>query len=151
MIAEIEKKRKGNMKGLYSGNEDGLSRQRWIPIALVAVAIIGGWAAGSQRQRGVADKDSETQQVQRMAEKPQAPKQAAPEPMGAGAPGPAPAEGAKVETVSAVQSQSATIAAGSTATGTDKEGGSLGDAAKRMKQHQACLEFAKDHPNIVCK
>jgi hypothetical protein len=73
------------MKGMYSGNEDWLSRQRWIPIVLVAVTVIGGWAVGSQRQHGVADKHSEAQQVQRMAE--------TPKPMGAGVQAPAPAEG----------------------------------------------------------
>jgi hypothetical protein len=28
---------------------------------------------------------------------------------------------------------------------------SLGDAAKRAKQHQACLDLAKDNPSVVCK
>jgi hypothetical protein len=28
---------------------------------------------------------------------------------------------------------------------------SLGDAARKQKQHQACLELAKDNPSIVCK
>ena len=51
---------------------------------------------------------------------------------------PPPAEGAKFETVSAVQPQ---------LTG----GESLGDAAKRNKQHKACLELAKDNPSIICK
>lgn len=51
---------------------------------------------------------------------------------------PRPAEGAKLETVSAVQPQP---------TG----GESLGDAAKRNKQHKACLELAKDNPSIICK
>ncbi len=139
------------MKGMYSGNDDWLSQQRWIPIVLVAVAVIGGWAVGSQRKQGVADKDSEAQQVQLMTEKPQAPKQAAPEPMAAGAPAPAPGEGPKVQIVPAVQPQSTTAAAGSTATGTDNRGESLAHAAKRMKQHKACLELAKDKPSILCK
>ena len=30
-------------------------------------------------------------------------------------------------------------------------GESLADAAKREKQHKACLELAKDNPSIVCK
>jgi hypothetical protein len=65
------------MKGIYSGNQDWLSRQRWIPIVLVAVTVMGGWAVSSQSKRGVADKDWELQQGQQsMAEKPQAPKQA---------------------------------------------------------------------------
>lgn len=51
---------------------------------------------------------------------------------------PPPAEGARPETVSAVQPQP---------TG----GESLGDAAKRNKQHKACLELAKDNPSIICK
>ncbi len=49
-----------------------------------------------------------------------------------------PTEGAKFETVSAVQTQP---------TG----GESLGEAAKRIKQHKACLELAKDNPSIICK
>ncbi|MGC2477286.1 MAG: hypothetical protein WA485_23310 [Candidatus Sulfotelmatobacter sp.] len=28
---------------------------------------------------------------------------------------------------------------------------SLGDAARRAKQHQACLDLAKDNPSVVCK
>jgi hypothetical protein len=48
------------------------------------------------------------------------------------------AEGAKFETVSAVQPQP---------TG----GESLGDAAKRIRQHKACLELARDNPSIICK
>jgi hypothetical protein len=139
------------MKGIYSGNEDWLTRQRWIPIVLVAVAVIGGWAVGSRHQQGVADKHSEAQHVQPTAVKPQAPKQAAPEPMAAGAPAPPLAEGAKVETVSAVLSQPTPAAAASTATRTDNRGESSGDAAKRMKQHKACLELAKDTPSTPCK
>lgn len=133
------------MKGMYSGNEDWLSRQRWIPIVLVAVAVIGGWAVGSGRQQGVADKHSEAQHVVPTAVNPQTPKQAAPEPMAAGAPAPPPAEGAKVETVSAVLSQP------TTATRTDNRDESLGAAAKRVKQHKACLELAKDNPSTPCK
>ena len=139
------------MKGVYSGNEDWLSRQRWIPIVLVAVAVIGGWAVSSQRKPGVADKDSDTQLVQPVAEKLQAPKPAAREPGAAGAPAPPRARGAKVETISAVQSQFTTADAASTATGSDKGDKSLRDAAKRTKQHQACLELAKDNPSIFCK
>ena len=139
------------MKGMYSGNEDWLSRQRWIPIVLVAVAVIGGWALGSQRKQGVADKNSESQQVQLMAEKPQALKQAAPEPEATAPPAPHSATAAKVETISAVQSQHATASATSTATGTHKRGKSLGDAAKRTKQREACLELAKSNPSILCK
>jgi hypothetical protein len=32
-----------------------------------------------------------------------------------------------------------------------KQGESLGDAAKRVKQHQACLKLAEDNPSITCK
>lgn len=137
------------MKGMYSGNEDWLSRQRWIPIVLVAVAVIGGWAVGSRRQQGVADKDSGAQHVQPTALKPQAPKQAAPIPAGAQAL--APAGQAKVKTVSAIQSPPTTVAVASTAAGTDNRGENLGGAAKRMKQHKACLELAKDNPSTPCK
>jgi len=139
------------MKAVYSGNEDWLSRQRWIPIVLVAVAVIGGWAVGARRKQGVADKDSNTQLVQPMAEKPQAPKAAAPEPRAAGIPAPAPARGAKIETISAVQSHPTTAAAAATATGADNADQSLRVAAKRAKQRQACLELAKDNPSILCK
>jgi hypothetical protein len=55
--------------------------------------------------------------------------------MTAGAHAPVPAEAAKVETVSAAQSQSAT----------------LDDAAKHMKEHKACLELAKHNPSTICK
>jgi hypothetical protein len=139
------------MKAVYSGNEDWLSRQRWIPIVLVAVAVIGGWAVGSRRKQGVADKDSKTQMVQPMAEKTQMPKQAVPEPGAAEIPAPAPARGAKIETISAVQSGPTAAAAASIASGTDKGDQNLRDAAKRAKQRQACLELAKDNPSILCK
>jgi hypothetical protein len=139
------------MKGMYSGNEDWLSRQRWIPIVLVAVAVLGGWAIGSQRKQGVADKDSEVRLVQPMTEEPQAPeqapKQAAPKPGAMGTPAPPPARGAKVETISAVESHPTTAAAAST----DKGGRNLGDAARRAKQHKACLELAKNNPSILCR
>jgi len=62
--------------------------------------------------------------------------------------GPAPA---KVEAVSAVESQATTGADGSTAPKVKvDESSSLGDAAKRMKQRKACLELAKDNPSILC-
>ena len=65
------------MKGMYSGNQDWLCRQRWIPIVLVAVTVIGGWVVSSRSRTGVADKDWEVQQGQQsMAEKARAPKQA---------------------------------------------------------------------------
>jgi hypothetical protein len=64
-----------------------------------------------------------------------------------------PTEGAKLETVSAVQSQPAAAAAESKAPVNTANNGSesLGDAAKRLKQHQACLDLAKDNPSIVCQ
>jgi hypothetical protein len=49
------------------------------------------------------------------------------------------------------------VAAGSTVTGstvgngTESQNLSLGDAARWQKQHRACLELAKDNPNISCK
>jgi len=62
--------------------------------------------------------------------------------------GPAPA---KVEAVSAVESQPTTAADGSTSPAVKvDESASLGDAAKRMKQRKACLELAKDNPSILC-
>ena len=71
----------------------------------------------------------------------------------AAATAPAPSEGAKIETVSAVQPQPTAAAAGPTVTGTTISNNreSVADAAKRMKQHKACLELAKDNPSIVCK
>jgi hypothetical protein len=59
----------------------------------------------------------------------------------------APAGGAKLETVSAVQST--TAVAESTAAA--DQGDTLGDSARRAKQHKACLDLAKDNPSIVCK
>lgn len=37
------------------------------------------------------------------------------------------------------------------ASGATVPGESLADAAKREKQHKACLELARDNPSIVCK
>lgn len=64
-----------------------------------------------------------------------------------------PAEGAKVETVSAVQPQPTAAGAEPTVHGTTIDSGSesLGDSVRRIKQHKACLELAKDNPNIICK
>jgi hypothetical protein len=58
------------------------------------------------------------------------------------------AQGAKLENASAVQAQSSTGTIVSPS-GDDSEDGSA--AAKRAKQHQACLALAKDNPSIVCK
>ncbi|MGB6387106.1 MAG: hypothetical protein WBE45_20885 [Terriglobales bacterium] len=62
-------------------------------------------------------------------------------------------EKARLETVSAVQSQPTTATAESKepANTANSGGESLGDAAKRLKQHQACLDLAKDNPSIVCQ
>jgi hypothetical protein len=65
------------------------------------------------------------------------------------APVASPAGGAKLETVSAVQTQSTGAAAESTTT--EQADSGLGNAAKRAKQHKACLELAKDNPSIICK
>jgi hypothetical protein len=62
---------------------------------------------------------------------------------------PAPAQGAKLETVSAVQTQPTATPATVTTIDTGSE--SVGDTAKRLKQHKACLDLAKDNPSIVCK
>jgi hypothetical protein len=72
---------------------------------------------------------------------------AAPAPAPAAAP--APAQGARLETVSAVQAEP--TASPATPTTVANGDGSLGDAAKRMKQRKACLDLAKDNPSIVCK
>ena len=60
---------------------------------------------------------------------------------------------ATVQTVSAVQVQSSTVAPETSAPASVVDNGSesLGDAAKRVKQHKACLELAKDNPSIVCQ
>jgi hypothetical protein len=60
-------------------------------------------------------------------------------------------DGAKLETVSADQSQPAPTAAVATTSNVDNGSQSLGDSAKRAKQHKACLELAKDNPSIVCQ
>jgi hypothetical protein len=60
------------------------------------------------------------------------------------------ADGAKLQNASGDQSQPATTAAVATTT-VDNGSQSLGDAAKRAKQRQACLELAKDNPSIVCQ
>ena len=59
--------------------------------------------------------------------------------------------GAKLETVSAVETQPAAVAAPAASATADQGDGSLGDTAKRVKQHKACLELAKDNPSVVCK
>jgi hypothetical protein len=65
---------------------------------------------------------------------------------------PGPAVGPRIQAVSVVQAQPA-AAAPATVTGVTIDNGSesVGDAAKRAKQHTACLELARDNPSIVCK
>jgi hypothetical protein len=74
-------------------------------------------------------------------------------PAAAPAPAPAaasaPAQGARLETVSAVQTEPTATPA--TATTIDTGSESVGDSAKRLKQRKACLDLAKDNPSIVCK
>lgn len=52
------------------------------------------------------------------------------------------------QTTTAAPSQSTVPASDS---GSLDPNGSLGDAARKAKQHQACLQLAKDNPSIVCK
>jgi hypothetical protein len=62
----------------------------------------------------------------------------------AAAAAPATADGAKLQSVSSVQPETAAPAAVETSSV------SAGDAAKRAKQHKACLELAKDNPSVTC-
>jgi hypothetical protein len=62
---------------------------------------------------------------------------------------PVPSQGARIETVSAVQTEPA--AAHSSDASSDQAEGNLANTARRAKQHKACLELAKDNPSIVCK
>ncbi len=52
------------------------------------------------------------------------------------------------QAATAPPSQSTTPASDS---GVSSPNASLGDAARNAKQHQACLQLAKDNPSIVCK
>ncbi len=52
------------------------------------------------------------------------------------------------QAATATPSQSTTPASDS---GVSNPNASLGDAARNAKQHQACLQLAKDNPSIVCK
>ncbi|MCU1300371.1 MAG: hypothetical protein JWQ87_655 [Candidatus Sulfotelmatobacter sp.] len=54
------------------------------------------------------------------------------------------ADGAKLQSVSAVQPEVAAPVA------VETSNVSAGDAAKRAKQHKACLELAKDNPSVTC-
>lgn len=56
------------------------------------------------------------------------------------------ADGAKLQSVSAVQPEAASAPSAPANNGSV----SLADAAKREKQHKACLELAKDNPSITC-
>ena len=60
---------------------------------------------------------------------------------------PATADGAKLQSVSAVQAEAV---APEPAAPVNNGSASLGDAAKRTKQHKACLELAKDNPSVTC-
>jgi hypothetical protein len=65
---------------------------------------------------------------------------------------PAAAQPAQLVTVSAQTAQPEPVAA--TAPAADSatpNSDSLADAARKAKQHTACLELAKDNPSIVCK
>jgi hypothetical protein len=74
-----------------------------------------------------------------------------PTPASAAVPAPAPTtQGAKLETVSAVQTEPGAEAPTNTST-PDNGGESLGDAAKRAKQRKDCLDLAKGNPSVVCK
>ena len=95
--------------------------------------ILADWS--QHRRTAVSDSPTPAPAVARVA------------PSAASAPG-----GAKLETVSAVETQPATAAASTaSATTTDQGDASLGETAKRARQHKACLELAKDNPAIVCK
>jgi hypothetical protein len=78
---------------------------------------------------------------------PPAPEAPTQDPAPASAPAPAPVQPAVSQAAyqpqSSVQVQPATV--------TPSGGDSLGDAARKAKQHKACLELAKDNPSIVCK
>jgi hypothetical protein len=132
---------------MYCGNEDWLSRQRWIPIVLVAIAVIGGWAAGSERRQTVADKDAKVHLGQPVAETPQAPRQATPEGVTPGTPAPHPAGGAKVQTISAVKSQPTTATA--TANSIDNGSGNSGKCGQAEKTTRGLFRIGErqsDHP-----
>jgi hypothetical protein len=55
------------------------------------------------------------------------------------------ADGAKLQSVSATQSEAAVAAPDAPANNV-----SAGDAAKRARQHKACLDLAKDNPSVTC-
>ena len=65
----------------------------------------------------------------------------------ASAAAPATADGATLHSVSAVQPEAA---APEPVAPVSNGGASLSDAAKRAKQHKACLELAKDNPSVTC-
>jgi len=59
---------------------------------------------------------------------------------------------AQVVTVAAPLTQNQTSSStGVAAGGAGVDGESLGDAGRRAKQHEACLQLAKDNPSITCK
>jgi hypothetical protein len=66
-------------------------------------------------------------------------------PVAAPASAAATADGAKLQSVSATQSEAAVSAPDAPANNV-----SAGDAAKRARQHKACLDLAKDNPSVTC-
>jgi hypothetical protein len=63
---------------------------------------------------------------------------------------PATADGAKLQPASAVSVQPEAAPSQAAAPAAGSGSSSLGDAAKRARQHQACLELAKDNPSVTC-
>ena len=56
-----------------------------------------------------------------------------------------------VQTSAGAQVTPAVVTSAQTEGASVAPGESLADAAKREKQHKACLDLAKDNPSIVCK
>lgn len=73
-------------------------------------------------------------------------------PMPAAAPAPqTPTVQPAVQTSAGAQVTPAVVTSAQTEGASVAPGESLADAAKREKQHKACLDLAKDNPSIVCK
>ena len=83
------------------------------------------------------------------------PTQAAPTPALTQAPAPAPAPAAAVvaqtPSPTPVAYQRPAEPVTQTTTQPVSQDDSLADAARRTKQHKACLDLAKDNPSITCK
>lgn len=71
-----------------------------------------------------------------------------PDPAPASTPAPAPAPSISQATY---QPQSGPEVQPASASVSLSGGDSLGDAARKAKQHKACLDLAKDNPSIICK